>query len=80
MARKKNSSAPDIAPAAPKTRDIKLAERQLMLLLDADRTLALAQERLNLVFAGIAAAAGIEADARIVALDGRTLTVEIAPE
>jgi hypothetical protein len=66
----------DVPATAPKIRELTLTDRQLALLLDADRTLGLAQERMNLVFTGICAAAGID-NARIAGLEGKKLTVAI---
>jgi hypothetical protein len=64
-------------PKGPKTRPLKLNDRQKELLLDADRTVALAQERLSLVFAGICAAAGVPDGAQLVRLEKNTLTVQL---
>lgn len=68
------------APKAPRTKTLKLTDRQKALLVDADRTFSLAEERVSLVFAGICAAAGIEEDAALVGLEGNVLTIQLAEQ
>jgi hypothetical protein len=72
----KNLKLVEDAPKAKPSRDITLTDRQVELLVEADRGVAMAQERMNLVFTGVCAAAGIE-KAEVQGLDGNTLTVVV---
>jgi hypothetical protein len=66
----------DEPATAPEMREIELTDHQIEMLVGADRGLAIAQERMNLVFKGICAAESIE-NARIIELAGKKLTVAI---
>lgn len=56
--------------------DLTLTDAERHLLLDADRRLADAQRMLNVVFATICAGRDIK-DAKLVNLDGNTLTIDV---
>lgn len=77
---RKLEAVKDEAPKAPKTKALKVNEKQKAMLLDADRSIALAQERFNLVYSGICAAAGVPDGSVLLSVEGNTLSIQLPEE